>query len=151
MGADRPASSGRSPSGEIGILLWPRSAESVLIHSREIGRLFEEDEADHWGPTRPWLREARAWGGWGAGQWGLGTSVTCRCAVEGRSQMGRGGAVVGPRRGRDTGPTMEVSAQTLIWSFLFFYIFSVLFSNPNFKYSNQIQILFWISDSKNQT
>jgi hypothetical protein len=26
------------------------SAESVHIHSREVGRLFEGDEADHWVP-----------------------------------------------------------------------------------------------------
>jgi hypothetical protein len=51
----------------------------------------------------------------------------------------------------EAGPAMENLAQTLIWSFLFFYKFSALFSNSNFKYSNQIQILFWISDSKNQT
>ena len=46
--------------------------------------------------------------------WGPGVGVMCRCAVGGRSRMGRGGAIAGSRRARETGPAMEVSAQTLI-------------------------------------
>ena len=46
--------------------------------------------------------------------WGPGVGVTCRCVVGGRSQMGRGGAIAGPRRARETGLAMKVSAQTLI-------------------------------------
>jgi hypothetical protein len=46
--------------------------------------------------------------------WGPGAGVTCRCAVGGRSRMGRGDAIAGPRRARETGSAMEVLAQTLI-------------------------------------
>jgi hypothetical protein len=46
--------------------------------------------------------------------WGPGADVTCRCAVGGGSRMGRGVAIAGPRRARETGLAMKVSAQTLI-------------------------------------
>ena len=51
--------SARAYAARIGWLLRPRFAESILIHSRESGRLFEEDEADHAGPMRHTHRRKR--------------------------------------------------------------------------------------------
>jgi hypothetical protein len=104
-------------AARIGWLLRPRFTESVLIHSRESGRLFEEDEADHAGPTRHTHRRKRKGRG-NDGPAGL-RKQSWVGAVKRREkeEMGRGGKEIGPVR-----------------SFCFF--FSVHFSN--FQTSNSI-------------
>jgi hypothetical protein len=66
------------------------------------------------GPTRQWLREARAWGGWGAGQWG---PVVGQCV-----EMGWRGV-------KRDGPEMRQSTHVALLFFFLLSFLPILFSS----------------------
>jgi hypothetical protein len=123
------------------------SAESVLTHSREIGRLFEEDEADPWGPTRQRRRTQCSRGLYAESirltSW-VHASQTQREREQSAGVMGwRGEFPVGRGAGKtSTGPRVWIRPK-LVLAFSFS-IFFILISSQlqfqiqvlNFKYSS---------------
>jgi hypothetical protein len=90
--------SARAYAARIGWLLRPRFAESVLIHSRESGRLFEEDEADHAGPMRHTHRRKRKGRGNDGPAGPRNQSWVGAVKRREKEEMGRGGKEIGPVR-----------------------------------------------------